>query len=164
MKNGESRLKEKCLTFLLLDQWQEGSPNPEESETTGVALRYESPQAEAPNAVIIAVPPYRSNTEYWSMALLANTLLETLELMQIRMVDSGEVTGDLVQWLPSLLFGPTKDGTPLFPSKERFLHGFDIGSNSGYVLAGQLSQSELLKTEAPTIRNEAPKVGGNYED
>lgn len=164
MKNGESLIKEKCLTFILLDQWQEGIPNPGQSEITGVALRYESPQAEAPNAVIIAVPPYRSNTEYWSMDLLANTLLETLELMQIRMVDSGEVTSELGQWLPSLLFGPTKDGTPLFPSKERFLHGFDIGSNSGYVLASQLSQSELLKTEAPTIRNETPKVGGNYED
>ena len=163
-KNGESEGKENCLAFILLDQWQEGIPNPDQSEMTGVALRYETPQAEAPNAVLIAVPPFRSNTEYWSMDLLANTILETLELMQIRMMDNSEGVGNLGQWLPTLLFGPNKDGSPLFPSRERFLHDFDIGSNPGYVLTSQLSSAELLKTEVPTIRNETPKTRGNYEE
>ncbi len=161
-QNNESLHHEEYLAFLLLDQWQEGIPNPDDSENTGIALRYESPQAEAPNAIIIAVPPSRSSTEFWGIALLANTLLETIELMQVRMVNSIDVTSHFGQLLPSLLFESTKDGKPLFPSRERFNHDYDIGSHSGYVLASQLSKSELLKTETPTIRNENPKSGGSY--
>ncbi|MCI0662166.1 MAG: carboxypeptidase-like regulatory domain-containing protein [Acidobacteria bacterium] len=157
----------KCLTFILVDQWQEGIPNPEGSEMTGIALRYVSPQAEAPNAVIIAVPPYRNKTEYWSTDLLANTLLETIELMQIRLAGSDEVRGDfLLNWLfhfPALLFPPTKDGASMFPSREQLFHGFDLGVLHGYVLASKLSPAEISRTSPTSTRNEAPKIGGQNE-
>jgi hypothetical protein len=157
----------KCLTFLLVDQWQEGIPNPEGSELTGIALRYESPQTEAPNAVLIAVPPYQGSNDFWSTDLLANTLLETIELMQIRLVGSDEVRSDIIlNWLfhfPATFFPPAKDGTPLFPSRSQLFHGFDLGTLSGYVLANKLSSDELSKTAPTSTRSEAPKIGGNIE-
>jgi hypothetical protein len=153
-----------CLTFLLIDQWQEGIPNPEGSEMTGIALQFDSPQTEAPNAVIIAVPPYRSSSEFWSTDLLANTLLETIELMQIRVVGSDELRGDaLLNWLfhlPALLFPPAKDGSPLFPSRPQLFHGFDLGTLTGYVLASKLTAHDLSSTTPPSTRSEAPKIGG----
>ena len=154
----------KSLTFLLIDQWQEGIPNPEGSEMTGIALQYDAPQTEAPNAVIIATPPYRSGGEFWSGDLLANTLLETIELMQIRVVGSDELRGDaLLNWifhLPVLLFPPAKDGSPLFPSRPQLFHGFDLGALSGYVLASKLTADDLSQTSPTSTRSEAPKIGG----
>jgi hypothetical protein len=148
-----------CLTFLLVDQWQEGIPNPEQSEVTGMALRYESPQAEAPNAIIVAVPPYKSSNEYWSVDLLANTLLETLELMQIRMVGSHNVADSVLgRLLPILLFSPV-DNKPLFPSKERLLYPDGINPDVGYTLATHMSRATLSRTRPPTVRNEAPDIG-----
>jgi hypothetical protein len=141
----DSPLPVKCLTFLLIDQWQEGIPNPEQCETTGVTLRYESPQAEAPNAVIIAVPPYKSGGEYWSTDLLANTLLETIELMQIRLVGSNEIISDhpltSCFHIPALLF-PAKDGKPLFPSREKLFRVPGIGTISGYTLASTIMKNK----------------------
>ena len=157
----------KCLTFLLVDQWQEGIPNPEGTELTGIALRYDAPQTEAPNAVLIAVPPYQSSNDFWSTDLLAHTLLETIELMQIRLVGSDEVRGDfLLNWLfhfPATSFSPAKDGSPLFPSSDQLFHGFDLGTLPGYVLAHKLSHDDLSKTAPTSTRREAPKIGGGSE-
>ena len=142
----DSPLPVKCLTFLLIDQWQEGIPNPEQSETTGVTLRYESPQAEAPNAIIIAVPPYKSGSEYWDTDLLANTLLETIELMQIRLVGSNEDISNhpLISRfpIPALLFPPGKDGKPRFPSREKLFRVPGIGTISGYTLASMVTKNK----------------------
>ncbi|MCP4403230.1 MAG: hypothetical protein GY801_38720 [bacterium] len=142
----DSLLPVKCLTFLLIDQWQEGIPNPEQSETTGVTLRYESPQAEAPNAIIIAVPPYKSSSEYWGTDLLANTLLETIELMQIRLVGSNEVISDrplILRFpIPALLFPPAKDGKPLFPSREELFRVPGIGTISEHTLASMIMKNK----------------------
>ena len=151
-----------CLTVLLIDKWQEGIPNPEQSEMTGIAIRYESPQAEAPNAVIVAVPPQRNSEEFWSVDLLANTLLETLELMQIRMVGSHEVGESvLVQVLPTLLFSPV-DYKPLFPSRDRLLFNGNLGANIGYILVDQLSRTQMSRSQSPFDRNEAPDFGDVY--
>ncbi len=162
---GDTRLNVNSLAFLLVDQWQEGIPNPDGSEITGVALRYASPQAEAPNAIIIAVPPQKSSTDYWRVDLLANTILETIELMQIRVVGSDEVIGNQIlgKYLPALLFPPGKDGKPLFPSREKLLLGFEIGDLPGYVLASRLSKVELSQTRGRATRTEAPKIGGSDE-
>jgi hypothetical protein len=157
-----SELKTKYLTVLLVDQWQEGIPNPEQSETTGIALRYPTPPAEAPNAIIVAVPPHRSKSENWTTSILANTLLETIELMQVRMVSSEVVKNYLIK-LPALLFPPNKSGGPLFPSKERLLHDFDVGATGGYVLASQLSPKQLSNIRPTSIRSEAPNLEDSNE-
>ena len=160
--HGGSTLKTKYLTMLLVDQWQEGIPNPEQRETTGIALRYPTPPAEAPNAIIVAVPPKKNKNKNWTTKLLANTLLETIELMQIRMVSSEAVHNYLVK-LPALLFPPRKSGGPLFPSRERLLHGFDIGAAGGYVMASQLSPTQLSKTTGLGKRDIAPNLEDSDE-
>jgi hypothetical protein len=163
IEDSNALLKVKYLAFLLVDQWQEGIPNPDQSEITGVALKYESPKAEAPNAIILAVPPHKRNDEYWNTDLLADTILETIELMQIRMVSSEQVRNQFINNLPALLFPPGKDGLPLFPSRERLLSEFDLGDAPADVMASQLTADELSKTKTPFIRNEAPKIGVQNE-
>jgi hypothetical protein len=154
----------KCLTVLLIDQWQEGIPNPEGAEMTGIALRFDSPQTEAPNAMIIATPPYLSGSEFWNAELLASTIFETIELMQIRIVGSDELRGDAhlnsLFHLPALLFPPAKDGSPLFPSRPQLFHGFDLGALSGYVLASKLTAVDLSQTTPTSARSDTPKIGG----
>jgi len=136
------KLEVKCLACLVIDEWQEFFPNM--TETTGIAFRYDSPQAEAPNAILLAVPP-EVNKGNWEMKLLANTILETIELLQARMVGSDEVIGsnNLGRYFPALLFGPGPEVKPLFPSANRLLHPFNIGSPFHYVLASELKSEQL---------------------
>jgi hypothetical protein len=82
---------------LLLHEWTELIPAT--AETTGVAFHYEDPGAEAPQAVLIAVPPTQAPT--WSLSALADILNETLTLAQIRGVDLG-LLGALGQVLPAI--------------------------------------------------------------
>ena len=162
-RNNELNRTYPYLCFLLIDEWQEGIPN--ETEITGLALRYEAPKAEAPNAIVVAVPPYYSSSKKWDTDLLADTLLETIELMKIRMVGSNEFIGSnfLGLYLPALLFPPGEDGKPLFPSKEKLLFGFDIGKPFVYVLKDQLSNDEISVFEGKVLRTDAPQVGENIE-
>jgi hypothetical protein len=73
------------LTFLIIDQWTDGIPSIE--ETTGVALRYNAPQSEAPNLCLVCVPPnFVSKENNWNADLLACSVYEAIELMKARMV------------------------------------------------------------------------------
>lgn len=148
-----------ALTFLLIDQWQEGIPNPEGTETTGIAVQFDSPQSEAPNAVIIATPPYVGGSDFWTMDLLANTLLETIDLMQVRLVGSDEVRSDFILnfffHLPVTVFPFRQDGSTAFPTRDQLFLDFDLGTISGYVLAKNLSASEMSETKPGT-----PETGG----
>ncbi len=81
---------------LLLDEWTELIPNREES--TALAFHYDDPGAEAPQAVLIAVPP--DNAENWSLDTVIAVLRETLELAKLRAVD-GDLLGVLSQILPA---------------------------------------------------------------
>lgn len=162
-----NELRTQCLTFILVDGWQEGIPNA--TEVTGVAFRYDAPQTEAPNAIIIAVPPYKNPSAIWNMNLLANTLVETIELMQIRMVGSEECLGNhqLQKYLPALLFAPDGEGKPLFPSRNLPLYDFEIGDPFLYVPAIQISADELTgwsgsrneRTNAPETGTSEPEIG-----
>lgn len=81
---------------LLLDEWTELIPNREES--TALAFHYDDPGAEAPQAVLIAVPP--DNAENWSLDTVIAVLRETLEMAKLRAVD-GDLLGVLSQILPA---------------------------------------------------------------
>ena len=83
---------------LLLDEWNEVIPN--RAEVTGVAFHYDDPGAEAPQAVLVAVPPHREGN--WDLETLIAILNETLDLAQIRAVD-GDVLGPLAQVLPAIV-------------------------------------------------------------
>jgi hypothetical protein len=81
---------------LLLDEWTELIPSREEN--TAVAFHYDDPGAEAPQAVLIAVPP--DNSEQWSLETVIAVLRETLEAGKLRAVD-GDLLGSLSQLLPA---------------------------------------------------------------
>jgi translation elongation factor EF-G len=81
----------------VLDQWTEVIPAP--TEQTGVAFHYDDPSAEAPQAILLAVPPVHA--EQWDLASLVATLHETLDLAKVRAVDS-ELLGPLAQLLPAI--------------------------------------------------------------
>ena len=83
---------------LLLDHWTESIPIP--TEQTGIAFHYDDPGAEAPQAILLAVPPL-SNPETWQLPWVIETLKESFEMAKIRAVD-GELLGELSQLLPAI--------------------------------------------------------------
>ena len=89
---------------LLLDEWTERVPNREED--AAVVFYHDSPGAQAPQTVLVAVPPVppppqrgEPAPQRWSLDQLVATLNETLDLARIRAVE-GEHLGILAQVLP----------------------------------------------------------------
>jgi hypothetical protein len=67
---------------LVIDDWSEVVPAP--TETTAVAFHFDRPNASAPQAIVLAVPP---RAYAWTFEDLEATVLQTVELAQSRMVD-----------------------------------------------------------------------------
>jgi hypothetical protein len=82
---------------LLLDEWDEIVPHKEMS--TGISFHFDTPGAEAPQAVLLAVPP--TNAETWTLDTLVAVLHETIDLAKMRGVD-GELLGLLGQLAPAI--------------------------------------------------------------
>ena len=82
---------------LLLDEWPEMIPA--KREMTGVSFHYDDPGAEAPQTVLLAIPP--QEVEQWSLSMLLDVLNETFDLAKIRAVHSEALTG-LGQLLPAI--------------------------------------------------------------
>ncbi|GIH07763.1 hypothetical protein Rhe02_58300 [Rhizocola hellebori] len=72
---------------LMLAEWPEIIPAREED--TGIAVQFDSPGAQAPQAVLIAVAP--DARPAWSHSALEQTLLDTLRLAQIRALDLSQL-------------------------------------------------------------------------
>lgn len=68
---------------LLLDFWEENIPN--YTENPGVVFNYDSPGAEAPEAVLIAVPP--RPVANWNHNIIIDSLNQTLDNAKIRAFD-----------------------------------------------------------------------------
>lgn len=84
---------------LLVDEWTEVIPAA--SETTGVAVHYDQPDASAPQCILVAVPPQRRGA--WRLGELLQTLHETLELAKIRAVELEHLQTTMYgQLLPAL--------------------------------------------------------------
>ena len=66
---------------LVVDRWSE--PVPRAEQVTGVSFQFDAPGARPPQAWLLAVPP---DGEPWSLALVLDTLLETLEWASLRTV------------------------------------------------------------------------------
>ena len=73
----------KLVCGFIIDEWIEKIPN--RKETTGIAFNYDEPQTEAPQAILLCVPP--TNRSNWSWDDLISTLDETLEAAQLRAID-----------------------------------------------------------------------------
>lgn len=85
-------------TGLLIDEWNELIPN--RDELTGITFHYDDPGAEAPQTVLVAVPPYIGGS--WDLDTLIDIINETLDLAKIRAVDS-ELIGTIGQVLPAII-------------------------------------------------------------
>ena len=94
---------------LLVDDWTETVPN--DRETTGVAFNFDRPNAVAPQALLVAVPPVlRGN---WAWDDLVGSVHEALDLTTIRAVEPDALltrdentpspAGDYFQVLPAIL-------------------------------------------------------------
>ncbi len=68
------------LAGLLVDEWTEVVPRG--TETAGLAFCYDPPDAMAPQAVLLAVPP--DPAAPWTVGALNRVLLETLDLAHLR--------------------------------------------------------------------------------
>jgi hypothetical protein len=66
---------------LVIDEWAEQRPS--RSQTTGIAINYDSPQSEAPNCLLLCEPPTGDVTA-WSESLAAQMVAETISWMKIR--------------------------------------------------------------------------------
>ena len=87
------------LAGLLIDEWVEVVPNA--SETTGISLQYDQPNAAPPQTILVAVPPEIESP--WTVWSLQQVLLETLDLARIRAVDP-DALDEVGHYLPALYF------------------------------------------------------------
>ena len=87
----------KPVVGLLIDEWTETVPSPE--ETTGLVFHYDQPSARAPHAILLAVSPDGRST--WDLETLEATILETLELAKLRTVDLAALP-EVSPFLPAL--------------------------------------------------------------
>ncbi len=79
---------------------------PVESELTGLGFHFDRPDAKAPQALLIAVPPHRRRG--WTADSLALVVRDTLELAKLRAVDLGDLPL-LDDVLPGARFRPLAD-------------------------------------------------------
>ena len=88
------------LAGLWLNELLEVAPN--DSETTGVVFQYDQPNAAAPQAVLLAVPPDPAVPQWTAQALVQVSIEETLDLTRIRAVGL-DALGNMGQFLPGLV-------------------------------------------------------------
>ncbi|MEP6932399.1 MAG: hypothetical protein ABI988_00410 [Nitrospirota bacterium] len=73
---------DRSLTGLLIDEWVESVPSPE--ETTGVAFHYDGPNSAPPQAMLLAVSADQRSV--WDLNSLEAIVQETTELMRLRAI------------------------------------------------------------------------------
>jgi hypothetical protein len=91
---------------LLLDEWTEVIPA--ERETTGVAVHYNGPDSEPPQAMLLVVPPVRVAGGQWAVTDLVDAVTETFELAKTRAVEPAHVGATaFAQLLPAAVLPGT---------------------------------------------------------
>jgi hypothetical protein len=97
------------LGGLVIDEWTEVVPS--RTEVTAVSFRFDAPGARAPQAVLLAVPPDERGA--WELETLEAVVLETLQLLKLRLVDLdalAEAGSPVGQFLPALYFAGNVEG------------------------------------------------------
>jgi hypothetical protein len=103
---------------VLLGEWPEIIPTVEEE--AGIAVQYDAPGAQAPQAVLLAVPA--GNQPAWSYPALERTLLDTLQLAEIRALELPQL-GDFGQLLPMTFLAENTAGAAISTSFAGLLVG-----------------------------------------
>lgn len=113
MRAGEAIDNKARLTGYVVDSWVERLPD--KAVTTGVAAQFDAPSSRAPQTILIAVTPTPDTG--WSDALLARTLIETVENAQLRAVDVPQLEG-FGHHLPAIFVEGGIDAGPPTPQPE----------------------------------------------
>jgi hypothetical protein len=87
------------LTGLLVDEWTELVPSP--NETTGIAMHINRPNAVAPQALLVAVAP--KQTGHWAWSDLIAILHDTIDRAQLRAVEPDDIKFPYFQLLPPIV-------------------------------------------------------------
>ncbi|MEO6037860.1 MAG: hypothetical protein ABIQ93_05555, partial [Saprospiraceae bacterium] len=89
---------------LLLDEWTEVIPK--KQETTGIAFHYDRPNAEPPQAILLAMPSVMKGN--WDWDDLVATLNETYQMAQMRAVEPGFIDDtEYARFLPATMMTVT---------------------------------------------------------
>ncbi|MGW1992768.1 hypothetical protein [Embleya sp. NPDC001921] len=90
---------------LLFDEWTEVVPAAR--ETTGIAVHFDGPDSEPPQAMLLVVPPTTTGT--WAWDDLVAAIEETFELATIRAVEPGHLDDTAyAQLLPATVMSATR--------------------------------------------------------
>lgn len=76
---------------IVINEFTEHIPN--KSLNTGLSFHYNGPNNEAPQALLLAVPPYDSDSNTWSNKDLNKIIADTMDLMKVRLID-GQIMDD----------------------------------------------------------------------
>ncbi|EJN34821.1 hypothetical protein PMI35_00388 [Pseudomonas sp. GM78] len=89
------------IEALVLDQWTEIIPSA--TQTTGVGLNYNAPNARAPQSILLAVHPDPAGASPWSWTMIEAMLCDTLELASLRTVELPQLEPTAVdEYLPAI--------------------------------------------------------------
>jgi hypothetical protein len=81
-----------AVAGLLIDQWSEVIPAA--SVNTGVGFHFDQPNAQAPQAILLAVPPAISTPPgSWNVSTLRDIVRDTIDLAKCRLVDPDALLG-----------------------------------------------------------------------
>ncbi|SHH00510.1 hypothetical protein [Halobaculum gomorrense] len=94
---------------LFVDEFVETVPT--ETETTGLTFHYDRPSQQAPQSMLLAVPPTDAD---WSVSTLADVVRESVDLAKLRTVDRDALDAG-GQLLPALAFATNESADPAGP-------------------------------------------------
>lgn len=77
------------IAGIVLDHWIERIPYRE--QTAGLAFNYDQPDAEAPQALLLAVSTKDNSNNYWSPDMLLRTVKSTMHLVKCRSVEPDDL-------------------------------------------------------------------------
>ncbi len=95
----------KKIAGLVIDDWSEWIPDP--VRRTGVSFQYDSPNNQAPQALLLAVPPkWTGEHTPWTYDTLLDIVNSTIDLAKIRTVDIDAFNSKIGQFFPLAILPP----------------------------------------------------------
>jgi hypothetical protein len=141
---------------LVIDEWAEQRPS--RSQTTGLAINYDSPQGEAPNCLLLCEPPTGDVTA-WDEQGAASMVAETISWMKVRALPAQRrlTPGGSLPQINQVPFKPgAGDGTCRIPTAPlvKFPGALDgvfviatAGQPAGLAATGAREISRFSRTE-----------------
>ncbi|MFH2065320.1 MAG: hypothetical protein ABIK15_09000 [Pseudomonadota bacterium] len=104
-KDPNVKFEDQSFCGLMFDRWTEIIPD--KSHTTGISFHFDRPNAQAPQAILLAVPSSYENPEKesWTFDALCDIVKDTIDLAKVRAVDLDALAKDsaLGRFFPGML-------------------------------------------------------------